>query len=161
MNQSNSGGGACGVTQGGKRKEGVDIVADQLRGKPGLDGFGIAWTYAGGQIRNGQFVGVCQPMAPDKFAMVLSMQKRVIDAKAKKVIVPCESRAVLRKHANGKLIRTETYKLPGSVVTGVSMSRPDAMPPPREPRSMPDVPTDPDVQDIKPGDFKSLMDLAD
>ncbi len=139
MSQSNSGGGACGVTASGKRKDGVDIVVDQLRYEPGLDGFCIAWRYAGGEIRNGQLVGMCKPLPPDRFAAVLSMQKRVIDAKAKGLIVPCDSRAVLRKHSNGKVIRAETYKLPGALPVGVGMSRPDRLPPPPVTRVDPDV----------------------
>lgn len=158
MNQSNSGGSACGATQNGVRKEGVDIVVDQLRGRPGLDGFCIAWTYAGGEIRNGQLVGTCERLPPDKFAMVLSMQKRVIDAKAKGLIEVCSSRVVQRKHSNGKVIHTETYKLPGSVPVGASLSRPDQLPP-REPRVVIDVLFYPEIKSVT--DFKSLRGLLD
>lgn len=156
---SNSGGSACGTTQNGVRKEGVDIVVDQLRGRPGLDGFCIAWTYAGGEIRNGQLVGTCERLPPDKFAMVLSMQKRVIDAKARGLIEVCSSRVVQRKHGNGRVIHTETYKLPGHVPVGVGMSRPDRLPPPRESRSVIDVPVDPEIKCVT--DFKSLRGLLD
>ncbi|MEZ5537616.1 MAG: hypothetical protein R3F02_18605 [Thiolinea sp.] len=161
MSQSNSGGGACGVTASGVRRQGVDVVVDIVRKNPGLDSFCIAWTYAGGRIENGQLVGTCRPLPPNEFAVAVSLQKRVLDAKKLNRIEVCQSRAVVRKRDDGSVIRAEAYKLPGHIPTGVGMSRPDRLPPPSKPRVEPVVPVDPDVAKVAVGDFESLQGLLD
>ncbi len=151
-NQSNSGAGACGITASGGRRDGIATVVDIVGKMPGLDGFCIAWVHAGGEIRNGQLVGMCERMPPGKFAEVLSLQKRVQDAEKTDKIVPCSSKVVVRKRDDGRLIRAKAYKLPGHVPVGVGMSRPDQMKPPsnaQKPAPMPLVPIDPDVREVR------------
>ncbi len=124
MEQSNSAIGACGITASGGRRDGIATVVDIVGKMPGLDGFCIAWVHAGGEIRNGQLVGMCERMPPGRFAEVLSLQKRVQDAEKTDKIVPCSSKVVVRKRDDGRVIRAKTYKLPGHVPVGVSASRP-------------------------------------
>ncbi len=158
MSQSNSGGSACGITASGGRRQGVDLVVDIVRRHPGLDSFSIAWTHAGGRIEGGQLVGTCERMHPRWFAEVMSLQKRVLDAKKLEQIEVCQSRAVVRKRDDGSVIQAEVYKLPGSVPVGVSLSRPDQLPPPREPRVNP-VLLDPAVSEASSAaDCMKLLD---
>ncbi len=110
---SNSGYEACHITAAGVRKDGVSTVVEIVRNNSGLDGFSIAWLYAGGAIQNGRLVGVCNALTVDRFAAVLSMQKRIKDAELQDKIEGCPS--VVVRLRDGKPIKAQGYKLKGAV----------------------------------------------
>jgi hypothetical protein len=139
---SNSGYEACNVTASGVRKDGVVTVVDILRSNPGLDGFSVAWLHAGGSIQNGRLVGQCKALSVDRFAVVLSMQKRIKDAELQGKIESCPSVVVRTRLKEGATIpiKAQGYKLKGtsnpktkyyaSLSTSTSVPKPIPVPKP-------------------------------
>ena len=89
--QTNSGHGACEITRGGKRSDGVKMVEQICRQYPGIDSFCGSCVLAGISVesRGGEYhlVGKSHNLSTDELAKVMSFQKRFADAIKLSVIV--------------------------------------------------------------------------
>ena len=87
--QSNSGHGACEITRGGKRSDGVNVVVDIVSRYPGIDSFGASCVHAGMSVewRDGQYhlVGKTRQLSSDELAKVIKIQARFADASSPKI----------------------------------------------------------------------------
>ncbi len=128
--QTNSGASACGISASGVRKEGVEVVVDIIRQYPNVDGFTVAWLFAGGEIRDGRLVGTTQAMNVDVFAQAVSIQKRIKDAEMKKLIKPVPYNRVVRVR-DGRRIEAQAFIVADGVPLQLTPA-PPAKPPERK-----------------------------